>query len=151
MNRFSMTRMMLALLLCCLIAAYKVLCYTLPLAFLKSMKLRFRFNWFCRYFSQRIRKLNICPVVLPSAPLIRKTRLYNSDPQKPHFYIVKLGFTGVYIIFLLSRNMKNIRVFYLKIFSFWRWKGLLHGIGNLHWFLPTLGIGWNSAQWLPRV
>ena len=20
-------------------------------------------------------------------------------------------------------------------------KGLLHGIGNLHWFLPTLGIG----------
>ena len=30
-------------------------------------------------------------------------------------------------------------------------KGLLHGIGNLHWFLPTLGIGGNSAQWLPRV
>ena len=29
-----------------------------------------------------------------------KTRLYNVDPLKPHFYIVKLGFTGVYIIFL---------------------------------------------------
>ena len=27
---------------------------------------------------------------------------YNSDPLKPHFYIVKLGFTGVYIIFLIS-------------------------------------------------
>ena len=26
--------------------------------------------------------------------------LYNFDPLKPHFYIVKLGFTGVYIIFL---------------------------------------------------
>ena len=33
---------------------------------------------------------------------IRKTRLYNFDPREPHFYIVKLGFTGVYIIFLIS-------------------------------------------------
>ena len=32
---------------------------------------------------------------------ITKTRLYNFDPLKPHFYIVKLGFTGVYIIFLI--------------------------------------------------
>ena len=49
------------------------------------------------------------------------TRLYNFDPIKPNFYIVKLGFTWVYIIFLisaqkhsricLSRNMKNIRIF----------------------------------------
>ena len=72
-------------------------------------------------------------------------------PLKPHFYIVyfyivKLGFTGIYTIFLISaekhrlwvlvrtaslrrfqreptiyvlrRNMKNIRIFYLKIFSF---------------------------------
>ena len=30
---------------------------------------------------------------------ITKTCLYNFDPIKPHFYIVKLGFTGVYIIF----------------------------------------------------
>ena len=34
--------------------------------------------------------------------LITKTRLYNIDPLKPHFYIVKLGFTGVCIIFLIS-------------------------------------------------
>ena len=67
--------------------------------------------------------------------VITKTCLYNFDPLKPHFYIEKLGFTGVYIIFLifaqnidceyslepprrggsrvptiyaLSRNMKNI-------------------------------------------
>ena len=33
---------------------------------------------------------------------IEKTCLYNFDPLKPHFYIVKLGFTGVYIIFLIS-------------------------------------------------
>ena len=70
--------------------------------------------------------------------IITKTYLYNFDPLKPQFYIVKLGFTGVYIIFLisapihrmwvlvrrvptiyvLSRNVKNIRIFYLKIFFF---------------------------------
>ena len=33
---------------------------------------------------------------------ITKTYLYNFDPLKPHLYIVKLGFTGVYIIFLIS-------------------------------------------------
>ena len=27
---------------------------------------------------------------------------YNTDPLKPQFYIVKLGFTGVYISFLIS-------------------------------------------------
>ena len=32
---------------------------------------------------------------------ITKTCLYNVDPLKPQFYIVKLGFTGVYIIFLI--------------------------------------------------
>ena len=71
------------------------------------------------------------------------------DPLKPHFYLVKLGFTGVHIIslisaqkhrlwvlvrtasprrflrvltiYVLSRNMKNITVFlYLKIFIIWR-------------------------------
>ena len=37
---------------------------------------------------------------------ITKTRLYNFDPLKPHFYIVKLGFTEVYIILLIL--LKNI-------------------------------------------
>ena len=32
----------------------------------------------------------------------KKTYLYNFDPLKPHFYIVKLGLTGLYIIFLIS-------------------------------------------------
>ena len=38
--------------------------------------------------------------------LITKTHLYNFDPLKPHFYIVKLGFREVYIIFksLLKNN-----------------------------------------------
>ena len=93
------------------------------------------------------------PVHLPSMVrvvvihLIKKTCLYNFDSLKPHFYIVKLGFIGVHIIFLnsaqnidcgyslepprwggsnkylptiyiLIRNMRNIRLFYRKIFSF---------------------------------
>ena len=33
---------------------------------------------------------------------ITKTCRYNFDPIKPHFYIVKLGFTGVYITFHIS-------------------------------------------------
>ena len=37
-----------------------------------------------------------------SNPIITKTRLYSFDPLKPHFYIVKLGFTGVHIIVLIS-------------------------------------------------
>ena len=72
---------------------------------------------------------------------ITKTCLYNFGPLKPHFYISKLGFTGVNIIFLisaqnihcgyslepprvptvyvLSRNMKNKKKKkYLKIFIF---------------------------------
>ena len=76
----------------------------------------------------------------------KNTCLYNFNPLKPNFYIVKLGFTGVYFIFLisaqkhrlwvlvktasarrfervpqiyvLSRNMKNIRVFLSEYFQF---------------------------------
>ena len=72
--------------------------------------------------------------------IVTKTRLYNFDPFKPH-----LGFTGgkhclfLFLhknincgysldpprlggerptIYVLSRNMKNIKVFYLKFFEF---------------------------------
>ena len=40
--------------------------------------------------------------------LITKTCLYNFDPLKPHFYIVKLGFTGVYIIVLISAQKHRL-------------------------------------------
>ena len=39
--------------------------------------------------------------------IITKTCLYNFDSLKPHFYIEKLGFTGVNIIFLISAQNKN--------------------------------------------
>ena len=73
--------------------------------------------------------------------LITKTRLYNFDPLKPHVYIVKLGFTGVYMIFLISVQKHRLWVlvrtalsthnvcfeqicekyqnFYTKTFRFW--------------------------------
>ena len=35
--------------------------------------------------------------------------IYNFDPLKPHFYIVKLGVTGVNIIFLLLLKNKDCR------------------------------------------
>ena len=41
---------------------------------------------------------------------ITKTCLYNFDPLKPHFYTVKLGFTGVYIIFLISAQKHRLWV-----------------------------------------
>ena len=43
-------------------------------------------------------------------PIITKTYLYNFDPLEPHFYIVKLGFTGVYIIFLVSAQKHRLWV-----------------------------------------
>ena len=44
---------------------------------------------------------------------ITKTCLYNIDPLKPHFYTVKLGFTGVYIYFFFFFLLKNIDCGYL--------------------------------------
>ena len=65
--------------------------------------------------------------------LITKTYLYNVNPLKPHFYIVKLGNSGVYIIFLISaqkhrlcqkhnlcfeQKFEKYQNFYMKIFIF---------------------------------
>ena len=80
---------------------------------------------------------------------IRKLCPCNEYPLKPHFYIAKLGFAGVYLFFLfllqnigcgyslepphsiyvLSKNKKNIKNFPLKIFNFYNFKNLciLHG------------------------
>ena len=41
---------------------------------------------------------------------ITKTRLYSFDPLKPHFNTGKLGFTGVYIIFLISAQKHRLWV-----------------------------------------
>ena len=50
-------------------------------------------------------------VTIISRPYITKTCLYYVDPLQPHFYIAKMGFTGVYINFLISAQ--NIDCGYL--------------------------------------
>ena len=47
--------------------------------------------------------------VVPLIGMVHITKtLYNFDPLKLHFYIVKLGFTGVYIIFLISAQIHRL-------------------------------------------
>ena len=41
---------------------------------------------------------------------ITKTYQYNFDTLKPHFYIVKLDFTGVNLIFLISAQKHRLWV-----------------------------------------
>ena len=50
-----------------------------------------------------------CRCTSSAVTIITKTYLYNVDPLKPHFYIVKLGFTGVYIIFLIFAQNLDCR------------------------------------------
>ena len=71
---------------------------------------------------------------------ITKTCLYNFDPLKPYFCVVKLGFTGVYIVFLISTQKHRLRVFvtsthnlcfeqkYEKISEFFIWKFSFFGV-----------------------
>ena len=93
----------------------------------------------CKISAAWIHKLQqINNVVFYECQKSSRKHAYITDPFKPHFYIVKLGFTGVYIIFListlkyrlwvlvrtaspisvLSRNKKIIRVFVSENFQF---------------------------------
>ena len=72
-----------------------------------------------------------------------KTCLYNFDPLKPHFYIVKLGFTRVYIILLNSAQKHRLWVFVRTVLTntndlcfeqkFEKYKNFL--FDNFHFFL----------------
>ena len=70
---------------------------------------RYRFiknaNWVCFMFVAFSGYLH-----LYFLQFIMKTYLFNFDPLKPHFYIVKLGFTGVYIIFFISAQKHRLWV-----------------------------------------
>ena len=67
-----------------------------------SKCLNFRYVSEVRYLKKKKKHKKKTDNQNGSAFGITKTYLYNFDPLKPHFYIVKLGFTGVYIIFLIS-------------------------------------------------
>ena len=59
----------------------------------------------CEYINNTIE--GIFELFIPQYNIM-KTYLYNFDPLKPHFYIVKLGFTGVYVIFLISAQKHRL-------------------------------------------
>ena len=90
----------------------------------------------------------VYPIPIICLFVITKTYLYNLDPLKLLFYTVKLGFTGVYIVFLIPAQKHRLWVFvrtawrggsneypqsmfwaeiwkyqkfYLKTFIFWWW------------------------------
>ena len=44
----------------------------------------------------------------PYSSNIKKAYLYNFEPLKTHLYIEKLGFTGVFIIFLISAQKHRL-------------------------------------------
>ena len=94
---------------------------------------------------------------------ITKTYLYNFDPLKAHFYIVKLGLTGVHLFFLfLFKNLHSLepphwggsneyhnlcfeqkyekyQIFYLKVFSFWKWNFQYIWIGIFTYWAGATG------------
>ena len=59
-----------------------------------------------------IKNIHVLTDTNPNHPksIITKTYLYNFDPLKPHFHIVKLGFTGVYIIYLIFAKKHRLWV-----------------------------------------
>ena len=71
-------------------------------------------NIFCvdgSYVTYELSLFQISPSFDPrEGYAITKTHLYNFDPRKPHFYVVKLGFTGVYIIVLISAQKHRLWV-----------------------------------------
>ena len=120
--------------------------------FLSYVPLKSKFENFVCKISKKVFEL------VPSYLVyIRKTCPCNVYPLKPHFYIVKLGYTGIYLFFLFllqdidcgyslepprrggsneypqsmswSKNKKNIENFLLKSFNFYNLKKLciLHG------------------------
>ena len=46
---------------------------------------------------------------------ITKTCLYSFDPLQHHCYIVKLGFTGLYTIFLISAHKKKKKKMWVRV------------------------------------
>ena len=62
------------------------------------------------FAAQVIVTLSMLGKIASNEIFITKTYLYNFDPLKPHFCIVKLGFTGVYIIFLISAQKHGLWV-----------------------------------------
>ena len=75
-------------------------------------KVRERLPYHVEHHSIVMRKYELEPWIDHpfTSTFITKTYLYNFDPLKPHFYIDKLEFTGVCIIFLISAQKHRLWV-----------------------------------------
>ena len=78
------------------ITAFSLLCFRHPLE--RRTYLAFHSRWINWY------------MWLTISETITKSCLYNFDPLKPHCYTVKLRFTGLYIIFLISAQKHRLWV-----------------------------------------
>ena len=82
---------------------------------------------------------------------ITVTYLYNFDPHKPHFYIVKLGFTGVYIIFLISAQKAVLTSTYNLCFEQKKEKYQNFSSENFHFLVVKFSIYLNRRVFvMPR-
>ena len=75
--------------------------------------------------SVKNKKYNINLSSAESAQSITKTYLYNFDPLKPHFYVVKLGFTGEAV--LTSTHNLCFEQKYEKYQNCFTWKSSVFG------------------------
>ena len=71
------------------------------------------FNFLGEFFTYLHRRVFVMLTVqLHCFSFITKTCLYNFDTLKPHFYIVKLGFTGVYTIYHIFAQIHKLWVLF---------------------------------------
>ena len=88
--------------------------------------------------------------------IITKSCLYNVDSIKPHFYVVKLGFTGdihyfsyfcshrLWVLLCFELKYEKYQNFYLKTFSFWWW--IFFIFLNRHDFVMIWTLRWNGYE-----
>ena len=75
---------------------------------------------------------------------ITKTYLYDLDPLKPNFYIVKHGFTGLYIIFLISAQQAVLTSTHNPCFEQKHEKYQNFLSENFHFLVIKLSVNLNS-------
>ena len=85
---------------------------------------------------------------------ITKTCQYNFDPLKPHYYIVKLGFTRLYTICLISAQKHRLWVLVRTPLMFWAeiWKLPKFFIGKFSFvFVVKFSIHFNRRVFVMRL
>ena len=80
---------------------------------------------------------------------ITKTCLCNFDPLKPHFYIVKLGFKGVYIVFHISAQKHRLWVLVRTASSYEKFQDFLSE--NFHFLVLRFSVYLNRHVFVMKT